>query len=228
MSMYLANQHREATMKTVIFVILPLIFARIGSAQAIYPISPDTKGNQLVLTVANESKALDAQGILVQLQKCSSTITFAQTTCSLKAVQAMKESDVSFRFDVSRQAKVGAKDTLIFLVTDNTGTSWQKSIIVSYIAPQAYNLEQNFPNPFNPSTMIYYDLPFDSHVKIMVYDILGREVRKLVDEQEPAGYQKIRFDVQGIASGTYFYRIQAEPSKGGKTFMAVKKMMVLK
>ena len=95
-------------------------------------------------------------------------------------------------------------------------------------APLKFVLGQNYPNPFNPSTTIYYDLPADSHVKIMIYDILGREVRSLVDEQESAGYQKVRFDIQGVASGVYFYKIQAEPLNGGKTFSNVKKMMVLR
>jgi hypothetical protein len=94
--------------------------------------------------------------------------------------------------------------------------------------PNGFSLLQNYPNPFNPSTTIYYDLPADSHVKILIYDILGREVRSLVDEQESAGYQKVRFDIQGVASGVYFYRIQADPLKGGKMFSDVKKMMVLK
>jgi len=215
-------------MKSKLVIGITLIVAAPCVAQTVYQVSPDTKGNQIILTVANESKTLDAQGLQVQLERGAAAITFAQSSSSLKVVQAQKQSDVAFRFDVDRQAKIGAKDTLLFLVTDKSGSVWQKSIIISYAGPQVYRLEQNFPNPFNPSTTIYYDLPFDSHVKIMVYDILGREVRKLIDEQEPPGYQKIRFDIQGIASGTYFYRIQAEPLKGGKTFTDVKKMLVIK
>ncbi|HUI09469.1 MAG TPA: T9SS type A sorting domain-containing protein [Bacteroidota bacterium] len=215
-------------MRRTIAVLLALSLVRVANAQTVYQVTPDTKGNQIVLTVANESKTLDAQGLLVQLRRSNSAISFAQTSSLVKVVQAQKQTDVTFKFDVSRDAKLGSRDTLIFVVSDNTGSWWQKSIIISYAGPQVYKLEQNFPNPFNPSTMIYYDLPFDSHVKIMVYDILGREVRRLVDEEEPAGYQKIRFDVQGIASGTYFYRVQAEPARGGKTFTAVKKMLVLK
>jgi hypothetical protein len=215
-------------MKSILGIVLTFALVGIGVAQTIYQVAPNTKGNQIILTVANESKTLDAQGLQVQLQRGAPAITFVQSSNSLKLVQAQKQSDVTFKFDIDRQAKVGSKDTLIFLVTDNSGSSWQKSIILTYAGPSVYKLEQNFPNPFNPSTTIYYDLPFDSHVKIIIYDILGREVRKLIDEQEPAGYQKTRFDIQGVASGVYIYRIQAEPLKGGKAFSAVKKMMVLK
>jgi hypothetical protein len=162
------------------------------------------------------------------VQKGSSAIAFAQSSASVKNIPIGKEFDVAFKFDVIREARIGKNDTLLFLITDSTGASWTKSVIVSYVGPKVYKLEQNFPNPFNPSTMIYYDLPQESHVRIMVYDILGREVRSLVDEQESAGYQKVRFDVQGVASGVYIYRMQAHPLKGGKTFSDVKKMVVLK
>jgi hypothetical protein len=188
----------------------------------------DSKGNQIILTVANESKTTAAQNLQVQVQKGSSAIAFAQSSASVKNIPIGKEFDVAFKFDVIREARIGKNDTLLFLITDSTGASWTKSVIVSYVGPKVYKLEQNFPNPFNPSTMIYYDLPQESHVRIMVYDILGREVRSLVDEQESAGYQKVRFDVQGVASGVYIYRMQAHPLKGGKTFSDVKKMVVLK
>jgi hypothetical protein len=212
----------------MITAILICFVSGILSAQTVYPVPADSKGNQIVLTVANESKTTEAQNLQVQVQKGSSAIAFAQSTASVKTIAVGKESAVVFRFDVIRDAKIGRIDTLLFLITDNTGASWAKSVVVSYVGPQVYKLEQNFPNPFNPSTTIYYDLPADSHVKIMIYDILGREVRSLVDEQESAGYQKVRFDIQGVASGVYFYRIQAEPLKGGKPFSDVKKMMVLK
>jgi hypothetical protein len=223
-----ANLEYEATMKLVITAILICLVLGKMSAQTVYPVPADSKGNQIVLTVANESKTTAAQNLLVQLQKGTSAIAFTQSSASVKTIAVGKESAIAFRFDVIRDAKIGKNDTLLFLITDNTGASWAKSVVVSYVGPQVYKLEQNFPNPFNPSTTIYYDLPQDSHVKIMIYDILGREVRSLVDEQESAGYQKVRFDIQGVASGVYFYRIQAEPLNGGKTFSNVKKMMVLK
>ncbi len=196
--------------------------------QTPYPVPADSKGNQIILTVANESKVTAAQNLQIRVQAASPSIAIAQPSVSVKNIAVGKESDVAFKFDVSREAKIGKNDTLHFLITDGTGASWSKSIIVSYIGPKEYKLEQNFPNPFNPSTTIYYDLPVDSHVKMMVYDILGREVRTIVNEEEAAGYQKVQFNLQGVASGVYIYRIQAEPLKGGKAFSAVKKMMVLK
>ena len=72
-----------------------------------------------------------------------------------------------------------------------------------------YALRQNFPNPFNPSTEILFDLPEDAMVLLVVYDVLGREVARLVQEELPAGTHRVRFDAGNLPSGVYFYRIQA-------------------
>jgi hypothetical protein len=75
--------------------------------------------------------------------------------------------------------------------------------------PTVFALGQNFPNPFNPTTVIRYQLPAASHVELKVYDILGREVTTLVNEQKPAGYYTVQFNAAGLASGVYFYRMKA-------------------
>jgi hypothetical protein len=88
--------------------------------------------------------------------------------------------------------------------------------------PTVFKLYQNFPNPFNPSATIKYDLPKDVKVLIRVYDILGREVKKLVDEFKKAGSYEINFNGTNLASGVYFYRIEAG------TFVEAKKMVLVK
>ncbi|SMO64108.1 T9SS type A sorting domain-containing protein [Gracilimonas mengyeensis] len=73
--------------------------------------------------------------------------------------------------------------------------------------PEGYTLHQNYPNPFNPSTQIPFALPKSSHVKLAVYDILGREVETLVDRRMEAGRHTARFNAHGLSSGVYLYRI---------------------
>ena len=72
-----------------------------------------------------------------------------------------------------------------------------------------YNLTQNFPNPFNPSTIISYSLPVSGQVTLKVFDILGSEVAELVNEQKEAGKHTIKFDASKLTSGIYFYQIKA-------------------
>jgi len=87
--------------------------------------------------------------------------------------------------------------------------------------PTEYNLIQNFPNPFNPSTTIYYALPEVGSVELVIYDVLGNEVMKYSENQE-AGYHTFEFDGANLPSGIYFYRMQAG------TFVETKKMILLK
>ena len=95
-------------------------------------------------------------------------------------------------------------------------------------APTEIALHQNFPNPFNPTTTITYDLPKSAHVTLVVYDMLGREVATLVNGGEEAGFKSVVLDSGSLASGVYFYRLQVQPAGGGKTFIAVKKLSILK
>lgn len=88
--------------------------------------------------------------------------------------------------------------------------------------PTEYKLEQNFPNPFNPTTTINYALPKASVVTIKVYDMLGNEIMDLVNEQKPAGNHSATVDASGLASGVYFYTIKAGD------FAASKKMTLVK
>jgi outer membrane protein assembly factor BamB len=75
--------------------------------------------------------------------------------------------------------------------------------------PKAFSLSQNYPNPFNPITIIEYNLPKDSRVKIGVFDILGRQIKTLVDEEKLGGSYKVEFNASNLSSGIYFYRMTA-------------------
>ncbi|GEM_PF-4222953 len=88
--------------------------------------------------------------------------------------------------------------------------------------PTEFALYDNFPNPFNPTTTIYYALPEDIHVKVAVYNVLGKEVAILADEMQSAGYKSVTFDASDLPSGVYYYRLQAG------TFSEVKKMILVR
>jgi hypothetical protein len=88
--------------------------------------------------------------------------------------------------------------------------------------PKTFALDQNFPNPFNPVTNIKFGIPKAGNVKLIVYDISGREVKRLVNQNLSAGYYNFDFNASNLASGVYFYRIEAN------NFTDVKKMVLVK
>jgi len=88
--------------------------------------------------------------------------------------------------------------------------------------PSSYSLSQNFPNPFNPSTIICYSLTNGGFTSVIVYNALGREVITLVNEIKKAGYYSMKFDASGLAAGVYFYKLESA------NYVSVKKMILLK
>jgi hypothetical protein len=88
--------------------------------------------------------------------------------------------------------------------------------------PQTYNLYQNYPNPFNPTTTIQFSIPERTNVKLSIFDVLGREIQTIVNDELSAGTYKFNFNANYLSSGIYFYRLDA-----GK-FSSVKKMILMK
>lgn len=93
---------------------------------------------------------------------------------------------------------------------------------ISSQIPETFNLNQNFPNPFNPTTSIRFDLPKRSAVKIEIFDILGRSIGEIVNETLDAGRFEVKWDASNYASGIYYYRIEAAD------FVQTRKMVLLK
>ncbi|MFZ1704573.1 MAG: T9SS type A sorting domain-containing protein, partial [Saprospiraceae bacterium] len=80
----------------------------------------------------------------------------------------------------------------------------------------------NYPNPFNPSTKIKYQIATSNPVSLKIYDVLGNEVASLIDEIQPSGNYEITFDARSLSSGTYFYKLQAGD------FIETKKLLLIK
>ena len=101
--------------------------------------------------------------------------------------------------------------------TINVGISNYNSLI-----PTKYELYQNFPNPFNPTTSIRFDLPKSSFVSIAIYDMTGRQVTELVNTNLNAGAYEYNFNATSLSSGVYYYSINAA------NFSSTKRMMLIK
>ena len=101
-----------------------------------------------------------------------------------------------------------------------TGRGSEKS--KNNFIPNEYSLSQNYPNPFNPITHLEFGISELGFVSLKVYDVLGREIKILVNEIRPAGIYKIEFNGSNFASGVYFYRIEAGD------FVQTKRMVLIK
>jgi hypothetical protein len=88
--------------------------------------------------------------------------------------------------------------------------------------PKKFQLSQNYPNPFNPTTTIKFSIPSRDFVSLKVYDLVGREVATLVNEQKEAGTYRVTFDARNLASGMYIYTLRT------KNFSTSRKMILMK
>lgn len=121
----------------------------------------------------------------------------------------------------------------IIQVVDNGGNKvFSKEVntttdITDEAVPTVYSLSQNYPNPFNPSTTIKFGIPQAADVTVKIYDILGQEVKTLMNRNLAAGFHTVNFDASNLISGMYIYRIQAN-GVDGSNFTDVKKMLLVK
>ncbi len=101
-------------------------------------------------------------------------------------------------------------------------TSIELEETLGHLESGAYELEQNYPNPFNPVTNIAFTIPSAEKVSLTIYDMLGREIKTLVDRKMNAGRHEIQFDGENLASGLYFYQLKTEHTQRSKKLLLVK------
>jgi hypothetical protein len=123
-----------------------------------------------------------------------------------------------YRLFASNQAGNSGYSNMAFDTTLNVTGIKQ----ISGNIPKLFKLYLNYPNPFNPSTRLRFDIPKEALTRLTVYDITGRKVSELVDKQLTAGAYEVLFDASNLSSGAYFYKIEAG------TFSDVKKMVLIK
>lgn len=136
---------------------------------------------------------------------------FGITISDVNLLEDVTEFQVVVDYIMKKQTIVPDKSTIV------TGLKDEKCSI-----PAEYKLEQNFPNPFNPSTVISYQLPKDEFVKLRIYNLLGEEVSTIVNQIQSAGNYQIKWNAEKLTSGVYIYRLEAG------NFVQTKKMILAK
>jgi hypothetical protein len=206
-------------------------------------------GNIISLAIQNNS-SVEAKNVSVTFNNVpllpsapsSRWLKFKSTTVLIKSIAANASGDAEFVFSVDKKAPVGKDTTLTATITTSDGQVWTKGIKIAVAAPKEYKLYNNYPNPFNPSTKIAFELPKASRVKLIIYDIVGREVAQVADADYPAGYTELTWNGLNshgtmVSSGVYFYRLVVSSAFDGvasgepissDNWSKVKKMMVVK
>ena len=181
--------------------------------------------------------------ILFLLISSFTPVTFAGDIDSLPTNPIQPKDQIWYTVTVSKTATGYFNVPYYYVVTavdysgNKSGFSQKVFTIVADVKsgaeiPTVYKLGQNYPNPFNPSTTIKYSIPSNKtplmrgvvgvFVTLKIYDILGREVETLVNEQQKAGNYEVNFDASTLSSGIYFYRLQSY------SFVESKKMILIK
>jgi hypothetical protein len=216
-------------MKIIITLLMCASFAVGQEAAQVYEIPFASKGNTIELAIANTSD-LSTEGVNVELKNDFEGLKFAKRIIALPTLKSKEERMITFSFDVEKTAKVNTEQILNFAISDRSGQEWKKEIRIKILAPTTYELFQNYPNPFNPTTTIEYQLPgvgIQYMVSLKVYDVLGREVAQLVNEQQEPGAHQAVFDARYYASGMYIYRLIAADEQNNQHIYQ-KRMMFLK
>ncbi len=149
------------------------------------------------------------------------TVVYEDTTCTM-AQTLGSEVDYFWRVYAGNIGGYGTASTARTFATGTTDVEEYAGV------PTEFALLQNYPNPFNPTTIIRYDIPKSSEVKLTIYDVLGREVARLVNEVQTVGRHRVEWNAAGMSTGVYFYRIEAKGQDGSSNFTAVKKLLLMK
>ena len=149
----------------------------------------------------------------------------AGNSTSLNIISLSPNTTYFYRVSASNKEGASPYSNTITVTTSITGFYETSSGI-----PNKYDLFQNFPNPFNPETVISYQIPTNSFVALKVYDILGREIVTLVNEVQNAGVHRSTFSAlhSTLTSGVYIYTINAKSITGGKEFHKSAKLVLMK
>lgn len=182
--------------------------------------------NSIELSVANSS-VIDAEHIRVTVMNPPEWVRFNDRTKEIPSISAHHSSSTLFTFSLLPSAPVGTREQLHFSLISSTGEQWQKSIDFVVAPPESFELFQNFPNPFNPSTTISYQLPIATNVNVKIFDLLGKEIETIADGMEPPGAHQHQWSGSSKASGMYLYQLSYRDRQGTLQFLR-KKLLLTK
>ena len=196
------------------------------TAQGAYAVPFASAGNLLNLAVANTDTPITDE-VVVTVAEAPAWLVVEPAAVVLAGVAAGEEAPASFTFTVTQEAPVGEVAVLRFAITAKGALLGEKEIRLQVEAPHEIALRSNYPNPFNPQTTIGYTLPQTATVSLRIYDVLGREVVRLIEGEHSAGYHEAVWQAGRFASGVYLYRLMVE-DEAGKRAIRQRTMLLVK
>jgi hypothetical protein len=185
-------------------------------------LSASVSGKSVII---NWATATEKNNMGFEIQRSSDKSSFAKigfvngngTTTELK------------KYSFADNNVLNAKNYYRLKQMDYDGSYYYSTIVEAEIGTiSSFSLEQNYPNPFNPSTQIKYSLLTNSNVKVTIFNALGESIKEVANEVQQSGVHIMNFNAAGLSSGVYFYSLQANAVDGSKSFMATKKMILMK
>jgi len=219
-----ASQYSTATCYSIEFVWMPSC-----TMTALIPILSSPSANETILTLTPTlvwSAISDATNYGVYIRDVQTNVLVVDNNCATNTnsytvptgyLSANNKYKWNVQANVNCGSCVSAYATAQYFQIGPIGIKQETEI-----RPTEYSLSQNFPNPFNPSTTITFDLPVSGIVQIKVYDVLGREIKTLLNEFKNAGRYNVEFNAGYLQSGTYFYKFTSGE------FTQIKKLILLK
>ena len=187
---------------------------------------------RLNLEIFNDSK-IDLNNVSVTVFETPAWTIINSANSVIPKLKSQKKEVVIFNFDIEKEAELLKENSLKFKITGNNQL-WDKEIKIKILPPDKFELNQNYPNPFNPTTTISYTLPgaassfsLSQKVHLAIYDILGRKVETLVNEEQKPGFYKLEWNAIHLASGMYIYQLVSKIGNS-KTNVLRKKMLLMK
>ncbi len=216
-------------MKITLFLML---LTSLAFSQTVYEIPFASSSNEIELEIFNDSE-IDLDILSITVFENPIWLNINSEKNEIQELKSKEKGVVVFSFDIEKEAPILEENSLKFKISGNDQT-WNKEIAITVLPPDKFELNQNYPNPFNPTTTISYIVPavassfsLSQKIHLAVYDILGREVETLVNEEQKPGYYKLEWNGSHLASGMYIYQLSLKGLNSNREVIR-KKMLLLK
>lgn len=200
-------------------------YKKTDQSRAEYTVRPGSKNNRIELEIANTSNE-EIQNLYITLEESPRWLRIDFEGKAISRIEKAERINIQLNFDVE-ESIVSEQKGEIILALKSDNTEIRKVINIKSGSPETFKLFDNYPNPFNPTTNIRYNLPEKGTVKIEIFNVLGQKVVTLVDELQNAGSYTKTWDASNVASGMYLYRMSVS-TKNGRQFVQNKKMLLIK